>query len=97
MGKYDATGNVVPCLTWSADPNAQYDVTPNATYYITTGSYTPGDVLDITEYGTKVAIPFSTAPPGWTVGTVTHEPEGTYSDVVWSKPPGQQLASTKSS
>ncbi|KAH6709105.1 hypothetical protein BKA61DRAFT_659085 [Leptodontidium sp. MPI-SDFR-AT-0119] len=96
MGKYDATGNVVPCLTWSADPNVKYDITPDSTYYIATGSYTPGDVLDVTEYGAKVAIPFATAPAGWTVATITHQSDGTYSKVEWSKPPGQQAVSTKS-
>ncbi|KAG4441286.1 hypothetical protein IFR05_003214 [Cadophora sp. M221] len=96
MGKYDATGNVVPCLTWSADPNSKYDITPQSTYYIATGSFTPGDVVDVTKYGAKVSIEFGTAPAGWTVATVTQQSDGTYSDVVFSKPPGQQTLSDKS-
>jgi len=90
MGKYNDAGEVVPAFVFTPDPTTTYDLTPQVTYYIATGDYNPGQVLDITSYGSKVEIDFTTAPAGWTKATVTQESDGKYSGPVFSAPSGQK-------
>jgi len=90
MGKYDEANNVVPAFVFNPpDATKEYDITPVVTYYIATGDYEAGQVVDITSYGPAQAIDFTSAPPGFTVATIIHNPDGTYTLPVFSKPNGQ--------
>ncbi|KAI9681748.1 MAG: hypothetical protein M1829_000493 [Trizodia sp. TS-e1964] len=90
LGKYDSRGDVVPAFVFTPHPNTSYDITPVVTYYIATGSYSAGQVVDITSYGAKVEIDFTTAPPGRTQATIVHEVDGSYSGPTFDPPSGQK-------
>jgi hypothetical protein len=76
-----------------ASPNTTYDVTPTVTFFVSvsTGSYQPGDIVDITTLGGGAAIDFTTADPGQTVATVVHNVDNTFSDPVFDYPSKEDL------
>ncbi|KAL5371332.1 hypothetical protein DPSP01_014336 [Paraphaeosphaeria sporulosa] len=86
-GKYDDTGNVVPVAVWTAKPSQIYEVTPVVTYYVSTGDFHAGDVVDVTTLGAIAKIDFTTAKAGQTMATITHEIDGRYSGPVFTYPP----------
>ena len=90
MGKYDTFGNVVPAFVFTPNPDSSYDITPIATYYVATGSFSPGAEVDITTYGIKVEIDFTTATPGFTQATVIHEIDGSWRGPIFG-PPEEQV------
>ncbi|KAL3962832.1 hypothetical protein ACCO45_004355 [Purpureocillium lilacinum] len=85
-GKLNGKGDVVPVAVWRAKPSLNYDLTPKVTYYVGTGDYAAGTAVDITSIGVVSTIDFTTAKPGQTVATITHNVDGTYTDPVFSYP-----------
>lgn len=52
-------GEVVPVAVWQAKPNQQYQITPKRTYYISTGKYKAGRIVNVAELGTIATIDFT--------------------------------------
>jgi len=44
-----------PAATFIPEANSTYQIQPVNTYYLTTGSYTKGDLIDVTKVTTKFA------------------------------------------
>ena len=86
-GKRDDSNKVVPVVVWQAEPSATYTITPNATYYIGTGTFKRGEIVDVSTIGAVSEINFLDAPsPAMTVATITLDVEGQYSAPVFSVP-----------
>jgi len=77
MGKLDSDGNVQPCVTWQAKPTKSYVVTPILKFWVSTGTYTPGMVVDQTMFGEIADIDFTGRSEN--IATITHNSNGTYS------------------
>ena len=77
----------MPVAVWQAEPNVTYTITPNPTYYIGTGSFKQGTIVDVSTIGAVSKIDFQKAPsPIMTVATIILNSEGKYSDPVFSVP-----------
>ncbi|UNI18018.1 hypothetical protein JDV02_004319 [Purpureocillium takamizusanense] len=87
FGKQNSKGDVVPVAVWRGFPGLQYVLTPQVTYYVGTGDYSPGTAVDITTIGTISTIDFTKALSGQTIATITHNKDGTYSGPVFDYPP----------
>jgi hypothetical protein len=62
MGKKSPVGDVdrvIPVAVWQAKPNQVYQVTPHVKYYISTGKYQPGTIVDVTNFGLVCEIDFT--------------------------------------
>jgi hypothetical protein len=73
--------DVLPVAVWKAVPNQQYQITPHRKYYITTGSYAAGTVVDVTQLGKVAALDFTGKQEN--LATVTMNADYTY-DVKYS-------------
>ena len=51
--------DIAPAAIWSAEPNQQYVVEPKQTYYISTGDYEEGNILDVEQLGSIATIDFT--------------------------------------
>ncbi|KAM0545399.1 hypothetical protein ACHAPJ_011304 [Fusarium lateritium] len=51
--------DVVPVSVWRAEPNQKYQITPKRIYYISTGKYVPGRVVDFAQLGKYATIDFT--------------------------------------
>lgn len=51
--------DVVPVSVWQAKPNQKYQITPKRVYYIATGKFTPGRIVNVTELGAYATIDFT--------------------------------------
>ncbi|KAL8786228.1 MAG: hypothetical protein Q9213_002917 [Squamulea squamosa] len=51
--------DVVPVAVWQAKPNQQYQITPKRIYYISTGRYNAGRIVNVAELGTTATIDFT--------------------------------------
>jgi len=78
-GKYDDSGNVVPVSVWTAEPSKTYELTPLVSFYISTGDYQPGTVVDKTTLGLVCEIDFTQAKAGQTVANIVNNLDNTYS------------------
>jgi hypothetical protein len=67
-----------------AEPLKTYEITPLVSFYISTGDYTEGTVVDKRTLGSVCDIDYSQALPGQTVATITNNNDGTYSTPVFS-------------
>ena len=77
----------MPVVVWQAEPSATYTITPNATYYIGTGTFKQGTTVDVSTIGAVSKIDFLKAPtPAMTVATITLDAEGQYSAPTFSLP-----------
>jgi len=77
-GKNDDSGNVVPVSVWTAEPVKTYELTPQVSFYISTGGYQPGTVVDKTTLGEPCEIDFTQALSGQTVANITNNVDNTY-------------------
>jgi len=50
---------IVPTATVAARPGSQYTFYPKVKYYVCTGNFSDGEIVDIKEIGTKLEIDFS--------------------------------------
>lgn len=62
-GGLDENGEVVPLAVFDMDPNETYNVLPVVKYYVSTGQYIPGDVIDVQEFGEYILIDFTSGSP----------------------------------
>jgi len=67
---------IIPVATWAAKSGETYKVYPKIIYYISTGSYTPGEIVDRGTFGQVATVDFSGRDE--TYATVTQTKEGTY-------------------
>lgn len=51
---------IVPLAMMHARPDARYPLIPTLSFYVTTGPYTVGEVIDVSKTNTKILIDFST-------------------------------------
>lgn len=87
MGRYGSDGQtVVPVASYPALPNQKYIVEPVVTYYVATGSYTPGTVVHLTDVGAYATIDFTQATGGETIATITQNDSLTFDGPVFSFP-----------
>jgi hypothetical protein len=84
LGAEDPTdsSNIVPVATFPVKPDLQYTVAPVTKYYVSTGSYEQGEIIDVTTLGEIATIDFTGI--NYTTATVVHNDDGTYSLPAWS-------------
>lgn len=51
--------DVVPVSVWQAKPNQKYQITPKRTYFISTGTYHAGRIVDFAQLGAYATIDFT--------------------------------------
>lgn len=54
-------GSIIPVASIVAKPSNEYILYPKAIYYICTGSYQPGTIVDIKTIGRKLKVDFTGA------------------------------------
>lgn len=62
FGGPDSTGEIVPLATFPILPNQTYNVTPVVKYFVGTGKYSPGEIINIQQIGPTILIDFTTGP-----------------------------------
>ncbi|KAM7191496.1 hypothetical protein V8F33_008847 [Rhypophila sp. PSN 637] len=69
-------GNVVPVATFLAAPSTTYNIYPVVKYYIATGTYSPGEIINVQAIGTTQLVDFTAS----TYNSVTYMQlnDGTY-------------------
>jgi hypothetical protein len=77
---------VIPLAAFPALPNQSYIIQPNSTFYVSTGTYQAGAIVNATSFGTIATINFSEAKPGQTIATITHNDHSEYEGPVFSYP-----------
>lgn len=70
-------GDVVPLATILAHPSQIYTFTPVTKYYIGTGTYVAGEIIEIQDVGTVQLVNFTGTNPKNVV--LTHNSDGSYS------------------
>ncbi|KAF5530650.1 hypothetical protein FMEXI_13425 [Fusarium mexicanum] len=65
-----------PTATFAAEPSMTYTIWPKNMWYICTGSFQAGSIIDVQAVGVTQAVDFETGHPDQ---TFTHNPNGTYS------------------
>jgi len=70
------SGDVVPLAIFPAHPGQSYNIFPVVTYYIGTGMYVPGEIIDVQDVGTIQLLDFTGTNPKRVI--VTHNPDGAY-------------------
>ncbi|KAK1688039.1 hypothetical protein BDP55DRAFT_658439 [Colletotrichum godetiae] len=73
---------VIPVSVWRPDSNQRYQITPKRIYYISTGHFIPGTVIDLVQLGRAVTIDF--AGKKETVATVIYNTESDFLPVKYS-------------
>jgi len=76
------TTDVIPVATWRARSAETYNVWPKVSFFVTTGSYAEGDIVNIADLGRICKVDFTGMDK--TVATVTQLPNGTYAPVDYS-------------
>jgi hypothetical protein len=78
VGSQDPSGKVIPLQTYKAESSLTSKLYPKLTYYVATGDFEPGQLVDRTKIGKYVKIDFE----GCKVPTayVVLEDNGTWSD-----------------
>ena len=51
--------DVVPVTVWQARPNQDYHITPKRVYYISTGKYDAGRIVEVAKLGQMATIDFT--------------------------------------
>ena len=88
MGKFDQKQkNAVPVATFPALPFQNYILQPVVKFYVATGSYVPGETVNLSDIGDIGTIDFTTALSRQTMATITQLSDGTYSNPTFSYPP----------
>jgi hypothetical protein len=55
--------DIVPTATFAAHPGELYTIWPKVKYYVSTGSFTPGTVIDVQAIGQTLEVDFETGLP----------------------------------
>lgn len=76
LGGESGDGDVVPMFTTTAHPGQIYHMKPVVKYYIGTGSYVEGEIIDIEDIGTIQLVDFTGNNPKNVV--LTHCADGCY-------------------
>lgn len=71
-------GKVSPIETWTVEPGLKMVIFPKPVYYLTTGQYEPGNVVDRKALGSLVKIDFTAAHSD--DAYLFHSSNGAYSD-----------------
>lgn len=75
LAKPNGTPTPGPVATFVAEPNDTYTITPVERFYVTEGTYTPGEVIDVTTSGNQV-IEIDFTGRAETHATVVQDAEG---------------------
>ncbi|KAK0706154.1 hypothetical protein B0T26DRAFT_837077, partial [Lasiosphaeria miniovina] len=59
LGGMSTAGSVVPMATFLASPSDTYNIFPVVKYYIATGSYSPGEIINVQEIGVTQLVDFT--------------------------------------
>lgn len=73
----DGDGTIIPLFTFVACPGHTFHLAPVIKYYIGTGSYSEGEIIDIDDIGPSMLVDFTGNNPKNAV--LIHRPNGTYS------------------
>lgn len=57
------TGKIIPAATFIPHPNIRYQIQPITTYYITSGDFAPGNIIDISRLGPTAKVDYNTLKP----------------------------------
>ena len=71
--------DVVPVAVWQAKPNQQYQITPKRIFYIATGDYKAGKIVNVADLGATATIDFTGRKE--TIATVVFNKELSYEPV----------------
>ncbi|KAF1845174.1 uncharacterized protein K460DRAFT_366062 [Cucurbitaria berberidis CBS 394.84] len=74
--------DVVPVSVWQAKPNQAYQITPKRIYYISTGDYKAGRIVNVAEFGKVCTIDFTGRKE--TIATVIYNNDLDYEKVEYS-------------
>ncbi|KAK4209236.1 hypothetical protein QBC37DRAFT_378293 [Rhypophila decipiens] len=76
LGGMNMNGNVVPVATFLAAPSTTYNIYPVVKYYIATGTYSPGEIINVQSIGVTQLVDFTSS----TYNSVTYMQlnDGTY-------------------
>lgn len=74
--------DVIPTSVWQAKPNQNYQITPKQTYYISTGTFHAGRIVDFAQLGAYATIDFTGRKE--TVSTVDLQNDLGYSSVKYT-------------
>ncbi|RPA87715.1 hypothetical protein BJ508DRAFT_233275 [Ascobolus immersus RN42] len=75
----NSDGSIIPVQTWIAKPGVSTQIFPHATYYICTGEYQPGMVVDRSTIGSALKIDFTGS--SLSSVTFTYGSDGAYTAV----------------
>lgn len=60
MGRQSChNSDIVPVAVWTAKPNQDYEITPVQKFFISTGSSSEGDAVQVTDLGQTVTFDFT--------------------------------------
>ncbi|KAH0370227.1 hypothetical protein KCU65_g2619, partial [Aureobasidium melanogenum] len=85
MGKtqpYSNPSKVIPVATWTAKSSENYIIYPKIQYFVSTGEYSSGDIVDVATLGQVATIDFTGKKE--TVAQVTQKDDGTFAPVTYS-------------
>jgi hypothetical protein len=77
MGAIDPdTEATFPVAVFTAQPGKTYTITPHVTYYVASGSFEPGQIIDVTQITDPVEVDFTNKKD--LGATVTHDENGNF-------------------
>ncbi|KAM0206037.1 hypothetical protein ACHAQI_008528 [Fusarium lateritium] len=81
-GKSDNQGEITPLSVWNARSNQTYRVYPGDKYYVATGDFSQGEIVDVAEFGNVSDIDFT----GRSTDTanITDTEDGYFTSPEWS-------------
>ncbi|KAI9696701.1 MAG: hypothetical protein M1836_005063 [Candelina mexicana] len=82
LSPYPGQQDIVPVSVWQAKPSQNYQITPKRVYYISTGSFVEGKIVDFAQLGAYATIDFTGRTE--TVATVELDNTLSYSAPVYS-------------
>ena len=59
LAKINGSGLVAPVATFAGQPNTTFNIAPVTNFWVSTGSYTAGTVIDITAIGQSIEVDFT--------------------------------------
>ncbi|KAF2221011.1 hypothetical protein BDZ85DRAFT_251543 [Elsinoe ampelina] len=93
-GRIERNVNIAAC--WQAMPNTRYTITPTVKFYVSTGDFTAGEIVRVTEVGLTQLIDFTpngaNAP---TYASFEQKVDGSYGPVTYSQSPTSILFTAK--
>ncbi|KAM0230952.1 hypothetical protein ACHAP5_011228 [Fusarium lateritium] len=75
-------GEVTPLAAWTAQSSRTYQVHPSDKYYVATGSFSKGEIVDVADFGNISEIDFTGRSTD--TATINDTEEGYFTSPEWS-------------